>query len=178
MPREESLCACTFRTSLPCGLLLPQLGVSCCSCSGGFSPQLVTRGADLPAARGAVTRFTSAACLFSHPLPGGGPCAMDCSVLFCFPSVRIYIFLYMHMWKRGYRYRPGFPSFCLPSHSQINTSRHAALSPEISEAVWLHSLPPSVYSGPRFVLLKNSDMEKCINVSCPYQPRDLFWGGT
>lgn len=58
------------------------------------------------------------------------------------------------MWKRGYRHRPGFPSFRLPSHSQVNTSRHAALSPEISEAVWLHSLPPPVYPGPRFVFFK------------------------
>lgn len=89
---------------------------------------------------------------------------MDCSALFCFPSVCVYVFLYMHMWKRGYRHRPGFPSFRLPSHSQINTSRHTALSPEISEAFWLHRLPPPVYPGLRSVFLKTGDMDNHINV--------------
>lgn len=101
MPREESFCACTSRTSLPCGLLLPQQGLSCCFLLWWLLSPACHQRSCSSTARGAVTRFTSAACLFSRPLPGGGPCAMDCSALFCFPSVCVYIFLYMHMWKRG-----------------------------------------------------------------------------
>lgn len=81
---------------------------------GGAHAILVSNA--LPA-EGEVMWLTSAACLLSHPLP-----REDCvqwTVLFCFRCV--YIFLYMHMQKHRHRYVHGFPSSCLPSHSQINT---------------------------------------------------------
>lgn len=59
------------------------------------SRHLATMGSDLPPALGAETWFTSAACLFSRPPPGGGLCAMDCSVLFSFLCVCVYTYFYI-----------------------------------------------------------------------------------
>lgn len=134
IPREErGLRERTSRTSLPCGLLLPR-GSPAAPCSGGFSAPL-SHGADVPAALGGDTAHICRLFALS-PSPRGRKDCVQWTLLVCFAfPVCVYIFLYMRMWKHGYRYRPRFPSFCLPSHSQVNSSRHAALSPAVSEAV-------------------------------------------
>lgn len=106
------------------GLLLPSALVD-------FSLHLITPASDLPPSgrRGGMVNIC---CLFVlSPSPWGRTVCngLFSSVLFCFLCVCVYIFLYMHMWK--HRYRHGFPSSRLPSHSQINTSEPTALSPEI-----------------------------------------------
>lgn len=60
----------------------------------------------------------------------------------------------MHIWK--HRYRHGFPSFLLPSHSQINTSRHAALSPEIKVRLLGHTV-----SHPQCTLVSDLCFKEC-----------------
>lgn len=114
IPREESgLRARTSRTSLPCGLLLPR-GSPAAPCSGGFSAPL-SHGADVPAALGAVTRLTSAACLLSRPLPGGGRTV--CNGLSWFVLLSLCVYTYFYICVCGNMDTDiglGFPAFAFP----------------------------------------------------------------
>lgn len=115
---------------------------------GGAHAMLVS---DALPAEGEVMWLTSAARLLFHPLP-----REDCvqwTVLFCFQCV--YIFLYMHMQKHRHRYVHGFPSSCLPSHSQISTL-NTFLSPWQNEQCCLAAV-----SDPQRILVLHLSFKGC-----------------